>query len=138
MERITPLVILVFVVVSLSPYGEGLLAAGKEYTIEMIFKGEKMVYSPAKLSIHLGDKITFVMVSGAPHTVTFYKDKVPGRTAQEKILLAEKLSYKKNNGFFQEPGEAYTVHFIDVPKGKYRYYCIPHKGMGMEGVIIVK
>lgn len=138
MKRITPLITLFFVAVSLPSYGVKPAAVGKEHIVEMAFMGGAMVYSPAKLSIHLGDKVTFVMVSGAPHTVTFYKDKVPGRTLEEKIRLAEKLSYKKNNGFFHEPGETYTVHFVDVPKGKYRYYCIPHEGMGMKGMIKVR
>lgn len=138
MTRITPLTILFFVVISLSSYGGEPLAAGKEHTVEMTFKGEKMVYSPAKLSIRLGDKVTFVMVSGAPHTVTFDKDRMPGRTAAEKAVLADRLSYNENGGYFQEPGESYTIQFADVPKGKYAFYCIPHRGMGMEGVITVK
>lgn len=139
MRIISPLIILLSsIIFSLPSHGKDSHAAGKEYTIEMAMKGNKMVYSPAKLSIHLGDKVTFVMVSGAPHTVTFYTNKVPGKTADEKTHLAEKLSYKKNNGFFYEPGESYTIHFIDLPKGKYRYYCIPHQGMGMKGMIKVK
>jgi plastocyanin len=140
--EITPITgIVYFAILLLAAFSLNIVYAentSKEHTIEMAYKGEKMVFSPAKLSISLGDKVTFVMVSGAPHTVTFYKAKVPGNTSEEKSRLAEFLSYKKNDGYFHKPGETYTVHFIDVPKGKYHFYCLPHQGMGMKGMIKVK
>lgn len=138
LKKIVTPILLFFAALAVLSFGADVSASGKEFTVEMTFKDDKMVYSPAKLSIHLGDKVAFVMVSGAPHTVIFYKDKVPGRTIEEKNRLAEQLSYKKNNGFLYEPGETYTVHFIDVPRGKYHFYCIPHQGMGMKGMIEVK
>jgi len=109
----------------------------KEYTVEMKQDGSKFKYSPNKLTVKLGDKVIFVLVSGTPHTVTFEPKGVPGKSAKEKKELASSLSSKKNYGFLSEVGAKHTVEFKNTPIGEYNYFCIPHKAMGMKGKIIV-
>ena len=128
MKKLLCIALPLFLVVSLPAFG-------RTYTVRMIKKGKnKWVYSPARLTIRRGDRVKFVQKSKVFHTVTFFPDKVPGKSKK----LAERLSSKKNYGFIRKWGETYTVRFRNVPLGKYHYFCIPHSGMGMKGWIRVK
>ncbi|PCJ16347.1 MAG: hypothetical protein COB02_16425 [Candidatus Cloacimonadota bacterium] len=123
----------------------------KEHIIEMkLFQNEeeewKWVYFPKHITISWGDKVSFLMRSGGPHTVTFYPNKVPGKTVEEKKSLAKILSKNEREEphYFMVEGEKYTIDFSNKKggpkfyKGKYEYFCLPHEQMGMTGSITLK
>ena len=140
MKRSTALLFLLMSTVLLSACAGSRAAprAPQEHVVEMKLDGDDMVFEPDKVNARLGDKVIFVMVSGPPHTVTFEPDKVPGSSAGEREQLAERLTYQDNEGFFEEPGEKYTIHLVDLPTGEYGYYCLPHEAMGMTGTIRIR
>jgi plastocyanin len=37
-----------------------------------------------------------------------------------------------------EPNAVYTVSFAGVPKGEYKYYCLPHLALGMKAKLTVQ
>lgn len=110
-------------------------AAGPQtHTVKLL----KQSFSPSELTVRVGDSVRFVVVEGAPHSVTFEPDGVPGANAAGKAKRATALSSKKNYGFLHAVGEEYVVKFEAQPSGEYAYFCIPHKAMGMTGTITVK
>lgn len=91
-------------------------------------------FDPGSFTVESGETVTWTNDTDEAHTVT----------AEEGAPV-----YFASGGFKDEtaagddvaggliaPGESYGFTF-DQP-GTYRYYCIPHKGDGMRGTIIVE
>ena len=93
-------------------------AFAADLTIEMLNKdadGNKMVYSEEIARVDVGDTITWVPTTKG-HNV-------------EMIASPNDMKLKSKNGkevqvTFEEPG-------------LYLYWCTPHKGMGMIGLVVV-
>ena len=89
-----------------------------EVTIEMLNKdanGNRMVYSQEIAKIEVGDTVTWLPASKG-HNV-------------EMISSPNDMKFKSKNG-----KEAKIT--FDTP-GIYYYWCTPHKGMGMIGLVVV-
>ena len=89
-----------------------------DVTIEMLNKdadGNRMVYSQEIANIEVGDTVTWLPASKG-HNV-------------EMISSPNDMKYKSKNG-----KEAKIT--FDTP-GVYYYWCTPHKGMGMIGLVVV-
>jgi plastocyanin len=97
---------------------------------DVVMGGAKgLVFEPASLAISAGDTINFAVGQLPPHNVQF--DKVPGG---DKALAAS-LSHKGLEG----NGSTFSVTFpADAPAGEYSYFCMPHRGAGMVGKIVVQ
>ena len=93
-------------------------AFAADLTIEMLNKdahGNKMVYSKEIASIEVGDTVTWVPTTKG-HNV-------------EMISSPNNIKFKSKNN-----KEAKIT--FEVP-GLYLYWCTPHKGMGMIGLVVV-
>ena len=89
-----------------------------DVTIEMLNKdadGNRMVYSQEIAEIKVGDTVTWLPASKG-HNV-------------EMISSPNDMKFKSKNG-----KEAKIT--FDTP-GIYYYWCTPHKGMGMIGLVVV-
>lgn len=95
-------------------------------------------FEPESLTIAVGETVTWTSVSDEAHTVTAVEDALP-----------EGAEYFASGGFSSEQaanddlGEGLLSqnesfeHVFDEP-GTYRYYCIPHRDVGMTGTVIVE
>ena len=89
-----------------------------DVTIEMLNKdadGNRMVYSQEIAKIEVGDTVTWLPATKG-HNV-------------EMISSPNDMKFKSKNG-----KEAKIT--FDTP-GIYYYWCTPHKGMGMIGLVVV-
>ena len=89
-----------------------------DLSIEMLNKdsgGNKMIYSQEIANIDVGDTVTWLPTSKG-HNV-------------EMIASPNNLKLKSKNG------KEVRIKF-DTP-GVYYYWCTPHKGMGMIGLVVV-
>ena len=80
--------------------------------------GGNLVFEPNEITISAGDTVHFVNEALPPHNII-----VEGRAdlSREALLFA--------------PGESQDVVFAD--KGDYNFFCGPHQGAGMTGIIHV-
>ena len=102
-------------------------ASAASHTIVM--GGAKgLVFEPNSLTISSGDTVSFDVGQLPPHNVVF--EKVPGGDKD----LAAKLSHKGLEG----SGGKFDISFAGAPAGDYTYFCMPHRGAGMVGKILVK
>jgi plastocyanin len=95
-------------------------------------------FEPASITIAPGDRVTWVMVSGAPHNVQFVEDSVP---AAAKARLAANMPDPMSElmgPMLMNDNETYTIPFDGIPAGTYKYVCTPHLAMDMTGTIIVR
>mmetsp|Transcript_91532 Transcript_91532/g.186310 ORF Transcript_91532/g.186310 Transcript_91532/m.186310 type:complete len:242 (+) Transcript_91532:87-812(+) len=85
-----------------------------------------LAFVPKKVEICKGDSVTWINNKGGPHNVVFDEDGIPDGVSQEAISMDEQLG---------EEGDTYTKKFDTA--GEYAYYCEPHRGAGMEGILVV-
>ena len=93
-------------------------AFAADLTIEMLNKdvhGNKMVYSKEIANIEVGDTVTWVPT--------------------DKGHNVEMISSPNNTKFKSKNNKEAKITF-EVP-GLYLYWCTPHKGMGMIGLVVV-
>ncbi|WP_263970912.1 plastocyanin [Leptolyngbya sp. NIES-2104] len=100
-------------------------------TVNVKMGGAKgLVFEPAVVTVKPGDTIHFDVGQLPPHNVIFDAAKVPGKNAD----LAASLSHKALEGAKKSFDVAIPA---DAPAGEYTYYCLPHRGAGMVGKVVV-
>jgi plastocyanin len=77
-------------------------------------------FHPESLKVFTGDTVTWVNKGRFPHTTTSgVNGKPDGLWDTKHLARGESFSY-----VFSQPGT-------------YRYFCRPHHGLGMKGVVVV-
>ena len=89
--------------------------------------GGQLVFVPDEVTIKAGDSVTWLGNKGMPHNVVFDEEGVPSGVDAEAISMDDQLG---------DEGATYSKKF-DVA-GKYDYFCEPHRGAGMNAVLIVE
>ena len=94
--------------------------AAKAYAaeIQMGYDGN-LVFEPSEISISAGDTVSFVNNALPPHN----------------IIVDDRPDLSRESLMFS-PGETQEITFADA--GDYDFFCAPHAGAGMKGVIHVK
>ena len=107
-------------------------AAAAEHKVKLGSDKGMLAFDPPKLTVHPGDTVVWVNNKVPPHNVVFDAANNPTKSAG----LAKSFSHKK---LLMTPGEEVKTTFPeDIPLGSYSYYCEPHRGAGMVGVITVE
>ena len=103
------------------PFGlaSGPLRAATPYEVTMLTEGGRMRFSPDLLVVPAGAQVTFTPAS-------------PGHNTQTTPGMIPEGAAPWRFGF----GKTGTVT-LSVP-GFYGYHCLPHRGLGMVGLIIVE
>ncbi len=113
-------------------------AAPVTHHVRMMQQGSKYMFNPADFTIHVGDVVEFENFSGGPHNVEFDPQHIP---AGARDVLNRSMPKKMGDlagPFLTAPHETYSVSFAGAPKGQYHYFCLPHRALGMVGVITVE
>ena len=108
------------------------------HRVRMMQQGAKYAFNPASFTIKSGDVVEFVNVSGGPHNVAFDKDHIP---AGARELLNKAMARRQSDlmgPFLTQANEVYSISFAGAPTGAYSYFCLPHRALGMVGVITVE
>jgi len=79
------------------------------------------------VTVKVGESVTWVGNVGMPHNVVFDEENVPDGADLTKI---------NHEDMMNDEGKKYTSTFDKA--GSYQYYCEPHRGAGMNGVVNVK
>lgn len=87
-------------------------------------KASEMRFEPAQLEISVGDTVTWINDSNVYHNVKSLQKDIP----------ATAVSLKSPG--LRKKGDKWSYTFAVT--GKYDYFCVPHRAMGMVGTIIVK
>jgi plastocyanin len=96
-----------------------LLLAAPAWAVDVVMgAGGNLVFEPNDITISAGDTLHFVNEALPPHNII-----VEARPdlSREALLFA--------------PGESQDVVFADA--GDYNFFCGPHQGAGMTGVVHV-
>jgi len=77
-------------------------------------------FQPESLNVITGDTVTWVAKGNFPHTTTSGVDGKPDGLWDTKHLAR---------------GQSFS--YVFTQPGTYHYFCRPHKGLGMKGVVVV-
>jgi plastocyanin len=102
-------------------------AANADATVKMGSDSGQLVFVPDEVTIKAGESVTWVGNVGMPHNVVFDEENIPDGTDAEKLSHEDQVN---------EEGGKYSTKF-EKP-GSYQYYCEPHRGAGMNAVVVVK
>jgi len=94
-------------------------ASADTVTVYMGSNGGQLVFDPKVVTIKVGDTVKWVNNKAFPHNVVF-----DGHA---------ELSHKK---LAQKPKAELESTFNEA--GEFSYYCSPHRGVGMQGKVIVE
>ena len=118
------------------------VATGATHDVDMIMEGTTYKYVPAELAIKVGDAVRFHNKNGGPHNVSFYPDSIPSGAADPLNAGMPDAPAAKmaplQGPLLIDPAASYTVTFVGVPTGEYKFYCLPHTAFGMKGKITVQ
>ena len=110
---------------------------GTTHTVEIT---DGLAFEPESLTVAPGDTVVFENVGNAGHSVTAYADDIPeeadywasGGFDDEQ---AARDGWDANNGGVFYQGESWEHTF--ETEGVYRYFCTPHRSLGMKGAVVV-
>ena len=108
------------------------------HEVRMVGPANDPRFVPAEVEIASGDSVAFVVVSGAPHNVSFdttgldptVRDRLRAAIHDPMLPMAGPLLLKA--------GDRYAVSFAGIPAGRYTFYCMPHMALHMQGAVVVR
>lgn len=121
-----------------APAGRGGNAAGDTVTVQMIGSSSGYSFKPSMVRIKVGQSVKFVTVSGGPHNVTFDPQDIPDGAAAALDQDMPRQQAKLTGPLVPNPDDSYVITFKDAKTGAYKFYCLPHQSLGMQGTIIVE
>jgi len=135
-----PLNIGAFLIVALTLSAPPLRGERGAATIVVRMLGDANGYRfvPASITAHVGDVVRFVNVSGGPHNVAFWAERIPAGVAATLQKNMGQTIAPLSGAMIIEPNEVYTVSLAGLRAGTYNYYCVPHQAMNMTGRIRVR
>lgn len=94
-------------------------------------------FEPRRISVGAGGTVEWVDESDIAHTVTAYEDRLPEGAAYWASggFETEAAARKNLEAGLVPAGESYA-HTFETP-GEHPYFCVPHEGSGMVGVVDV-
>ncbi len=107
--------------------------------VRMLQQGSQYKFDPANFTVHVGDLVEFVNVSGGPHNVQFDPAHIP-QGALAFLLRAMPTKMAPNqpaSPMMTTPNQVYRISFAGAPVGAYNYFCLPHQALGMKGILTV-
>jgi plastocyanin len=108
------------------------------HRIRMVQAGSQYKFDPANLTIHVGDIVAFVNVSGGPHNIQFDKDHIPAGAKEVLNRAMARRQADLQGPFMTAANETYSISFAGAPKGTYAFFCLPHQALGMKGTNTVE
>lgn len=108
------------------------------HEVKMTMRGTTARFDPATVTIHPGDRVRFVVVSGAPHNVSFDPEKLPADVRRALTAAMANPIQPLAGPLLLNEGDSYTISFAGVKPGRYEFFCMPHMGMAMKGTVVVR
>ena len=109
-------------------------ADGSEATVRM---ADEFAFDPESLTVEVGATVSWTNESDVGHTVTAYERRIPDGADYFASggFDSEAAARGDVEGGIVDPGETYETTFDAA--GEYEYFCVPHEGSGMTGVVVV-
>jgi plastocyanin len=118
----------------------GVAAAQDTHEIRMEVNEKRSEYAfvPAEIIARPGDVLVFRAVSGAPHSVVFEAGGLSGQAHEALNSAMPRRSGDLSSPLLTKNGAEYRVTVPALPKGAYRFFCLPHRAYDLRGQLTVR
>ena len=120
-----------------APQAAAPAATGTVHEVKMELVSGQYRFDPKALTIKVGDTVKWINVSGGPHNVSFYKDKIPAGASDVLAKVMPNLQQNLDGPFLTDSMAVYQVSFAGAPAGQYAYTCQPHEALGMNAALTI-
>jgi plastocyanin len=93
---------------------------------------------PPRVVAHVNDVLIFRVVSGEPHSITFEAEGLSPQAHDALNQALKRRSADLTSPLLTAPGAEYRMEIPAIPKGRYRFFCLPHRAYDERGVIVVE
>jgi plastocyanin len=116
----------------------GLSAPGRAqavHEVRLVVDTEKdeASFSPASVTAKPGDVLVFTAINGAPHSVVFEGKGLPPAARNALNGAMPRRAGDLSSPLLTENGAEYRITVPDLPTGRYRFFCLPHRAYDMRG-----
>ncbi|HVG45000.1 MAG TPA: plastocyanin/azurin family copper-binding protein [Longimicrobium sp.] len=108
------------------------------HVVRRAMTGTTARFDPATVNVRAGDRVRFVVASGAPHNVAFDPAKLPADVRRVLAAAMPDPIQPLSGPLLLNAGDSYTISFAGVKPGRYEFFCMPHVGMAMKGTVVVR
>ena len=115
-------------------------AAQETHVVRLMADPAKDVFrfEPASLTVKPNDVVVFRVASGAPHSIVFEGGELsPGVKGAFNSALVGR-SGDLSSPLLTATGKDYRLVVPQVPAGRYRFYCLPHRAYDMRGTLNIE
>ena len=107
--------------------------SGGRRTVDMV----GLEFRPRRVSVDVGGTVEWVNESEIGHTVTAYADRIPPDAAYwASGGFEDEDAARRDIGGGLVAADGRYAHTFEVA-GEHPYFCVPHEGSGMTGVVAV-
>ena len=138
MKKSSHITILLAVALAVSAFSLRGERGAAKIVVRMVGNEKGYRFEPASITARVGDVVRFVNVSGGPHNVAFWEDRIPAGTAATLQKNMGQTIGPLSGALLTEPNEVYTISLAGLRAGTYNYYCLPHQAMNMTGRIKIR
>lgn len=127
----------IFVLSALALGSAGSAAAQKTHVITMDANAEEYSFTPATITAKAGDVLVFRVAGGGNHGVTFESSMPAAARAALNAAMPRRVG--DLSGPLLAKGGAYRITIpADMPAGRYRFYCLPHRAYDEVGFLVIE
>ena len=138
MKKSSHITVLLAVALAVSAFSLRGERGATKIVVRMVGNEKGYRFEPASITARVGDVVRFVNVSGGPHNVAFWEDRIPAGTAATLQKNMGQTIGPLSGALLTEPNEVYTISLTGLRAGTYNYYCLPHQAMNMTGRIKIR
>jgi plastocyanin len=93
---------------------------------------------PQRIVAHVNDVLVFRVVSGEPHSITFEAEGLSPQAHDALNQALKRRSADLTSPLLTAPGAEYRMEIPAIPKGRYRFFCLPHRAYDERGVLVIE
>ncbi len=95
-------------------------------------------FVPERVVAHVNDVLVFQVVSGEPHSITFEAEGLSPQAHDALNQALKRRSADLTSPLLTAPGAEYRIEIPAIPKGRYRFFCLPHRAYDERGVLVIE
>jgi plastocyanin len=125
------------------PLMVGTIATGaaqteREIRLQVNPEREQYRFAPARTVARPGDVLVFKVVSGAPHSIVFDPAGMSPEAHEALNAALPRRTADLSSPLLTTDGAEYRMILPSLPRGTYRFYCLPHRAYDMRGELRIQ
>jgi plastocyanin len=116
----------------------GVAQTEREVRLQVNADREQYRFVPARVVARPGDVLVFKVINGAPHSIVFES---AGLSPQAHDALNSALPRRTadlGSPLLTTDGAEYRMIVPSLPRGTYRFYCLPYRAYDMRGELQIQ